>query len=231
MKLLGTIVNLVLIALGGTLGTFLKKGIPKRFQDILLKGMALCVIYIGISGLIKGKSALVLVISVAAGGFIGELIDIDGALARLGEKVQSKFKTGESPIAEGFVTATLLFGVGAMAIVGSLQCGLSNDHSTIITKSVIDCVTAVILASQLGFGVILSGIPIFIYQGAITLLAGVLAPILSEVAIAEMTCSGSLLILAIGLNMLGLTKLKVANYLPAILIAAVLAQFSIFYRF
>lgn len=229
MPLNGAIFNVITIIAGGLLGLLFKKGIPQRFQDIITKGMALCVLYIGISGTLQGKSPLVLVISVAFGAALGELLNLDGKLNRLGDWVQSKFKSSNSPISQGFVTATLLFAVGAMAIVGSLQGGLQNDHSIIYTKSIIDGVMAIILTSQLGFGVMLSAVPIFLYQGGIALAAGVLEPILSETAIAEMSCSGSLLIVALGMNMLGITKLKVVNYIPAIFIAGALSQIPLFY--
>ncbi len=229
MPLNGAIFNVITILAGGFLGLLFKKGIPQRFQEIITKGMALCVLYIGISGTLQGESPLVLVISIALGSAIGELLNLESSLNRLGDWVQSKFKSKSSPISQGFVTATLLFGVGAMAIVGSLQGGLKNDHSIIYTKSIIDGVMAIILTSQLGFGVMLSSIPIFLYQGGIALGAGVLEPILSQVAINEISCSGSLLIVALGLNMLGLTKLKVVNYIPAIFLSAVLSQISLFY--
>ena len=229
MPLLGAIVNVITIIIGGLLGLICKKGIPQRFQDILIKGMALCVLYIGISGTLQGKSPLVLVISIALGAIIGEVLNLDHNLNRLGNWVQGRFKSQNSPISQGFVTATLLFAVGAMSIVGSLDGGLRGDHSVIYTKSIIDGVMAIILTSQMGFGVMLSAIPIFIYQGGIALLAGVLEPILNDIAVAEMTCSGSVLIMGLGLNMLGITKLKVVNYIPAMFIAAALSQLSFFY--
>ncbi len=229
MPLLGAIVNVITIIIGGLLGLICKKGIPQRFQDILIKGMALCVLYIGISGTLQGKSPLVLVISIALGAIIGEVLNLDHNLNRLGNWVQGRFKSQNSPISQGFVTATLLFAVGAMSIVGSLDGGLRGDHSVIYTKSIIDGVMAIILTSQMGFGVMLSAIPIFIYQGGIALLAGVLEPILNDIAVAEMTCSGSVLIMGLGLNMLGVTKLKVVNYIPAMFIAAALSQLSFFY--
>ena len=229
MPLLGAIVNVITIIIGGLLGLICKKGIPQRFQDILIKGMALCVLYIGISGTLQGKSPLVLVISIALGAIIGEVLNLDHNLNRLGNWVQGRFKSQNSPISQGFVTATLLFAVGAMSIVGSLDGGLRGDHSVIYTKSIIDGVMANILTSQMGFGVMLSAIPIFIYQGGIALLAGVLEPILNDIAVAEMTCSGSVLIMGLGLNMLGITKLKVVNYIPAMFIAAALSQLSFFY--
>ena len=229
MPLLGAVFNVITILAGGFLGLIFKKGIPQRFQDILIKGMALCVLYIGISGTLEGKSPLVLVLSVATGAILGELLNLDGKLNRLGDWVQSKFKSETGSVSQGFVTATLLFAVGAMSIVGSLNGGLKNDHSIIYTKSIIDGVMAIILTSQLGFGVMLSAIPIFLYQGGIAMLAGVLEPLLNEIAVAEMTCSGSGLIMGLGLNMLGLTKLKVVNYIPSMFIAAALSQLSFFY--
>ena len=227
--LLGAAANFATIFLGSLIGLALKKGIPERFRDVLVSGMALCTIYVGITGLLKGKSTLVIILSIAIGAFIGELFDLDGKMNKLGDYIQSRFKGNDNKISQAFVTATLLYGVGAMAVVGSLQSGISGDHSTLFAKSILDGIMSIILASQLGFGVMLSAIPVFIYQGGITLLAGFLEPYLTEVAIAEMTCSGSLLIMAIGLNLLGVTKIKVVNYIPAIFISALLAQIPFFY--
>ena len=227
--LLGAAVNFATIFFGSLIGLALKKGIPERFRDVIIGGMAFCTVYVGITGLLKGKSTLVIVISIAIGAFIGELFDLEGKMNKLGNYVQSRFKGNDNKISQAFVTATLLYGVGAMAIVGSLQSGISGDHSTLFTKSILDGIMSIILASQLGFGVMLSAVPVFIYQGAITLLSGFLEPYLTETAIAEMTCSGSLLIMMIGFNLLGITKLKIVNYIPAIFISAVLAQIAFFY--
>lgn len=227
--LLGAAVNFATIFFGSLIGLALKKGIPERFRDVIIGGMAFCTVYVGITGLLKGKSTLVIVISIAVGAFIGELFDLEGKMNKLGDYVQSRFKGNDNKISQAFVTATLLYGVGAMAIVGSLQSGISGDHSTLFTKSILDGIMSIILASQLGFGVMLSAVPVFIYQGAITLLSGFLEPYLTETAIAEMTCSGSLLIMMIGFNLLGITKLKIVNYIPAIFISAVLAQIAFFY--
>ncbi|MBE7060356.1 MAG: DUF554 domain-containing protein [Ruminococcaceae bacterium] len=227
--LLGAAVNFATIFFGSLIGLALKKGIPERFRDVIIGGMAFCTVYVGITGLLKGKSTLVIVISIAIGAFIGELFDLEGKMNKLGDYVQSRFKGNDNKISQAFVTATLLYGVGAMAIVGSLQSGISGDHSTLFTKSILDGIMSIILASQLGFGVMLSAVPVFIYQGAITLLSGFLEPYLTETAIAEMTCSGSLLIMMIGFNLLGITKLKIVNYIPAIFISAVLAQIAFFY--
>ena len=223
----GALVNAVTIIFGALLGLLFKKGIPERISDTLSKGLALCVLMIGAQGIMKGSNTLVTILSVVLGGLLGELIGIDNGMQKLGLWVQSKVSRGEntSPIAEGFVSASLLFVVGAMAVVGSLQSGLARDHSTVFAKSILDGVSSVIFASTLGFGVLLSAIPVLVYQGGITLLAGFLSPLLSDIVIAEMTAAGSVLIIGLSLNMLGLTKTKVANYLPAIFLPILLCTF------
>ncbi len=223
----GAAVNALAIMLGALVGLLFKRGIPERIGSTLSKGLALCVLMIGIQGIMKGENTLVTILSVVLGGLIGELIDIDRGMQALGEWVQKKVNRdgGGSPVAEGFVSASLLFVVGAMAVVGSLQSGLARDHSTVFAKSILDGVSSVIFASTLGFGVLLSAIPVFVYQGGITLLAGLLSPLLSDAVIAEMTAAGSVLIIGLSLNMLGLTKIKVANYLPAIFLPILLCTF------
>ena len=229
MVLLGALVNFFSILFGSIIGLALKKGISERYRNVIIGGMALCTIYVGISGMLKGKNSLVLIISIALGAIIGEFLNIDDKMHRLGNYLQERFKSSGSPVSQAFVTATLLYCVGAMAVVGSLQSGISGDHSTLFAKAVLDGIMSVILTSQFGFGVMLSAVPVFIYQGGISLLAGFLEPYFTETAIAEMTCCGSLLIMAIGFNLLGITKLKIANYMPAIFISVILAQFSFFY--
>ena len=222
----GAAVNAFAIILGALIGLLFKRGIPERIGNTLSKGLALCVLMIGIQGIMKGENTLVTILSVVLGGLIGEIIDIDRGMQSLGEWVQKKVnKDGGSSVAEGFVTASLLFVVGAMAVVGSLQSGLARDHSTVFAKSILDGVSSVIFASTLGFGVLLSAIPVFVYQGGITLLAGLLSPLLSDIVIAEMTAAGSVLIIGLSLNMLGLTKIKVANYLPAIFLPILFCTF------
>lgn len=224
--MLGTIVNTVAVIIGALIGLLLKKGLPARLQDIIMKGLALCVLYIGIRGSLQGDNTLIAILSIVIGAIIGEAIDIDRRLNDLGHFIESRFsKSGEQSVSRAFVTSSLLFCVGAMAIVGSLQSGLTGNHETIYTKSMLDFVASIIFASSLGFGVLFSGIAVFVYQGTIVLLAGWVAPLLSDAVIAEMTCTGSLLIIGLGFNMLGLTKLKIANYLPAILITVILCLF------
>ena len=223
--MIGTLVNTLAAVVGGLLGSLLKKGIPERFADLVQKGLALCVLYIGIKGSLVGTNTLVTILSLVLGAILGELMNIDGAIERLGAWAQRKLSKGGSRLGEGFVTASLLFCVGSMAVVGSLQSGLTGNHETIFTKSMLDFVSAIILASTLGLGVCLSGAFVLVYQGAIVLLARWAAPILSDYVVAEMSCAGSLLIVALGLNMLGITKLKVANLLPAMFLPIILCLF------
>lgn len=226
--MLGTIVNAAAILVGGSLGLLLKKGIPERVSNGIVQGLALIVLYIGISGMLKGQNALIATISIVVGGVIGILLDLDGRFKRLVGKLETRFvktETGGSTFGEGFMTATLLFCVGAMAVVGSLNSGLTGNHEVLYTKSLLDGVSAMIFASTLGAGVLLSAVAVFVYQGAITLAAQFLAPVLSDATIAEMTCVGSLLIIAIGLNMLKLTKIKVMDFVLAIFIPIGLCLF------
>ena len=225
--MLGTWVNVATVLLGGTIGLLIKKGLSDKMSDALMKGLALCTLTIGISGALKGQDTLKLILSMVAGTLIGEALDLDGKVHRLGDWVEKRFSkgTGKTSIAEGFVTASLLFCVGAMTIVGSLQSGLTGDHTMLFTKSLLDFVSSMIFASSLGVGVLFSAAFVLAFQGSITLLAGVVSPFLGELAIAEMTCVGSVLIIGLGLNMLGLTKLKIMNHLPAILLPILLCMF------
>lgn len=215
----GTLVNVAAIAVGSLVGLLLKKGLPARISGALSVAVGLCVLYIGIDGCLAGENMLIAVLSMVIGAVFGECLDLDGKLNRLGEAVQKRLQKGDkgpSTIAQSFVSASLLFCVGAMAIVGSLQSGISGEHGTLYVKAILDGISSIVFATTLGGGVILSVIPLFIYQGAIALLAQFIAPYLSEAVIAEMTCVGSLLIVALALNLLNITKIKVANLLPAV---------------
>lgn len=225
--MLGTIVNFFTIFVGGIIGVLLKGGLPKRFTDTIMSGIALCVIYIGISGTLKGENMLLIVISIAIGSLLGEAINIDDKLILLGNFIENKAKnfSKDTSISLGFVTASLLFCVGAMAVVGSLESGLLGKYDILFTKSILDGVTALILSSTLGIGVILSAFSVLVYQGLITLAASLLQNILTTPIVNEMSAVGSLLIIGIGLNMLGITKIKVANMLPAIFIPIIYGLF------
>lgn len=224
----GAVVNFFLVILGSILGVLFKKGIPEKIQKTLMTGMAFCVLYIGVTGLFEqGANILIMIVCFAIGSVIGELIDLDKRVNQLGlqlEKTVNKHGSN-AKITEGFVTATLLFCVGAMTIVGSIDSGISGNNATLYSKSVIDCVAAIALTSSMGIGVIFASISVLVIEGVLTLLAGVISPILTDYIIAQMSVIGSLLIIALALNMLGITKLKVMNFVPALLLPLILYFF------
>ena len=236
--LTGTIVNVLAILAGsmaGLLLTWLARhfsrflpsnsvALGERLQTIIMQGVALCILFLGISGSLKGQNSLVTIVSMVIGAVIGEPLDLDKRMHHLGDWVQKKTEhlvKGDSnapSIADGFVTASLLFCVGAMAIVGSL-------HTTLFAKSLLDGISSVVFSASLGIGVAFSAVAVLLYQGAISLAAAFLSPLLGDAVIAEMTCVGSLLIVALSLNMLGLTKIKVMNLVPAIFLPILLCLF------
>ena len=224
MSMSGVIVNTLTVIIGSLVGMIFRKGIPAKVTDAVMKGLGLCTIYIGIDGALAGENVLIVIASMVVGSIIGTLLDIDGGINWLGSWVEKKFsrgKDGQVSIAEGFVTASLLFCVGAMTINGSLNAGISGDNSLLYTKATLDLFSSSMLAASLGIGVLFAAAFVFGFQGILVLMAGFLAPVLNEAAIAEMTCAGSLIIIAIGTNLIGITKIKVANYLPAIALAPV----------
>ena len=216
--MLGTIVKCIAIIVGSAIGLIVNGRMPERISNTIMKGLALCVLYIGISGALKGENSIEMIICMAIGAFIGELIDIDNRLVQLGDYLEGKFKSKSEKvsISEGFVTSSLLFCVGAMALVGSLESGLKGDHTTLFAKSMLDGISSIIFASTLGIGVILSVATVFIYQGTITICAGFLNGILSTTVIDSMSAVGSLLIIGLAINILCDKDIKVANLLPAV---------------
>ena len=222
--MLGVIVNVITVILGSCIGLLLKKGIPEKVKTAAMTGLGACTLYIGISGSLCGENPLILIASVVLGVISGTLLNIDGAINMLAKSVETNFrKKGENvSVAEGLVAATLLFCVGSMTVTGSIQAGLTGDNSVLITKATLDLVSSMMLASSLGFGVLLSSASVFIIQGGLVLMAGLLAPIMSTGAINEMTCAGSIIIIMIGTNLMGITKIKVADFLPAILYAPII---------
>lgn len=217
--MLGALINFAAILAGATVGVFFRGGIPERFRIHIMQGLALCVMLIGIRGAIGAQDLLVVIFCMVLGGVLGEALDIEKRLQHLGDRAQKAFggkQQSGSTFAQGFVTASLVYCIGAMAIVGALDSGLKGDHTTQIAKAMLDGLSAVIFASTLGPGVALSAVPVLIYQGGITLLSGLIAPWLTDGVIAEMSAVGGLLILAIGLNLLGVTKIRIGNFLPAV---------------
>lgn len=221
--MIGVIVNVATIIFGSCIGLIFKKGISKKYSDAVMTGIGLCTMLIGVQGMLKGQNVLVSIISMVIGAIIGTAVDFDKRLNGAGDFISKKLRKNSDAdkvsLAEGFVTASLLFCVGAMTIVGSLNSGLKGDHSMIFTKSVLDFFSSMMLSASLGVGVIFAAIFVLFFQGGIVLLAGFLEPILSDAAIAEITCVGSLMILALGLNLTGISKFKVANYIPALFFA------------
>lgn len=230
----GTIVNCICIIGGCLIGLLLKGKLSDKISSTIMNGLALCALYIGISGALKGEDTLQIIICIAVGALIGELIDIDKRLNYLGKIIERRLNcrnttkkedTGEVSIAEGFVTASLLFCVGAMAIVGALESGLRGDYTILFAKSVLDGVSAIIFTSSLGIGVMLSSMVVFIYQGIITILAGCISTILNDAIIANMSAVGSILIIGLSFNILGISKIRVANMIPAIFIPIIFGLF------
>lgn len=229
--MIGTIVNSISIVLGCIIGIIVKGRLSEKISTTVMNGLALCVIYIGIEGAFKGENTLLTIVCIALGALLGEIIDIDKWLNKLGDYLEVKFNKDKEKeavsISEGFVSASLLFCVGAMAIVSSLQSGLSVNHETLFAKSILDGVSAIIFTSTLGIGVLFSAVSVFLYQGIITILSSSLSGILSTPVINSMTAIGSLLIIGLGLNMLKVTNIKVANLLIAVFLPILAGMINI----
>lgn len=226
--MLGVVVNVAAIIVGSITGCIFKKGIPEKLTEIVMQALGLCALYIGIEGALSGTNSLVLIVSMVIGTLIGASIDLDGRFESGAQKLGNKFKKPgkENRFTDGFVTATLLFCVGAMAVVGSIEAGITGNCSTLYTKAVLDGVSSVAFASAFGLSVVAAAVPVLVYQGGIVLLAQLLEPLASNAyMISEMTCVGSVLIMVIGLNVLGITKIKVMNMLPAVFLPFILCNF------
>jgi len=223
--LLGTIANAGAIIIGGIAGSFFRKGISERFSNIIMSVLGLFTLVLGMMFAVDTQNALVVIFSLVIGSVIGEWIDIEKRMNDLGDYVQGKLNSGEGSFSKGFVTASLLFCVGTMSIMGSLQSGLMNNHNILLTKSILDGTISVVFASTLGIGVVLSSLPVLVYQGSIALLASSVAPYLSEAVITEMTAVGGVLLVGMGINLLETRKLKVGNMLPAIFLPIILMLF------
>lgn len=218
--MLATIINVILILLGSAAGLLFKNLISERLMSILTHALGLCVLGIGISSIIGTQDTLCVIVCMAAGTVLGHAIDIEGRLEGAGDLLRARLLKGgggNSRFTEGFVSAAVLFCVGAMAITGSIEAGLNHNYEILVSKGVIDGVTSISFAAAMGIGTAFSAIPLLIYQGGITLLAGWLGPYLPEAVITEMTAAGGALIIGIAVNMLGLgrERIKVGNMLPA----------------
>ena len=216
--MLGTIVNVIAVVAGTTIGCLLKHAIPEKIQKIIMQAVGLGVVSIGVISAIETKNPVLFVISLALGASIGRAIGIEDGLEKLGNKLQERFSGSGNTVAEGFVTATLIYCVGAMTILGSIQSGLTGNHDLLFTKSILDGIVSIVLASTLGFGVGLSAIVILLFQGGITLGASVVAPFMTDIVMQELTAVGGALIIGIGINLLDIKKINVGDMLPAIFI-------------
>jgi uncharacterized membrane protein YqgA involved in biofilm formation len=226
----GVLVNALSIVAGSLVGVVVKKGIKDRYTQTIIQGLGLAVVALGIMGSLEANNMLIVIVSIAIGSIIGEWIDIEKLLENIGDKIQSRFSKSEgedkSSIAKAFVAATLMYCSGGMAIVGSLQSGLEQNYTTLFIKSILDGVTSIVLASAMGVGVIFSAVSVFLYQGLIAISASFAKGLLTDVVVADMSSIGGILILGIGINILGLSKIKVGNMIPAVIIPII--YYSIF---
>jgi len=220
--MLGTIVNTLAIIVGSLLGIVFKGGIPKKYQVTIMQAISLAVILIGLKMAFKTDAILLVIFSLVIGSILGEFLKIEARLETLGKQLEAKFsKAGNGGIAKGFVVASLVFCVGSMAIVGSMESGLTGNHQTLFAKSALDGLSSIIFSSIFGIGVLFSSISVFVYQGFITLTASLMKPFLIPPVINQMSGVGGLLIMAIGFNLLEIKIIKVGNMLPAIFIPLV----------
>lgn len=230
--MLGTIVNSLSIIIGSLMGYFLKNQFSDDIKSTIMQGLSLTVMLIGISMSIKTKNLLVVTLSIVTGAIIGEVLKIEEGLNKIGGQLEKRFSNNEGEFTKAFVTASLVYCVGAMAIMGSIESGLNGNHSILFVKSILDGVSSIVFTSSLGIGVAFSSIPVFIYQGAITLSAKFIKAYLNDDVIREMTATGGLLIFGIGINMLsGNSRIKVGNLLPAIFTAIFISYMFLKFNF
>lgn len=224
MILTGVLINAAAVVAGGVLGTLGGRFMPEKMKQTVLAATGLVSIGIGISGAIGSSNQLIPILSLVIGSVIGELLHIEDGVTRAGNWLQKRFGKSGS-ITEGFVTGSLVFAVGAMAVMGSLESGLKNDHTILMTKSVIDMAGSVAFAGSLGIGVAFSALSILVLEGTVALLASLLTGVLTDAVITEISVTGSLIIIGVGLNVLGLTKLRIMNMTPALLLPILLCRF------
>lgn len=224
--MLGTIINSIAIIIGSVAGLILKSKFTQKYQDIVSQATGLAVLFLGISTALNQMmkpeaNSILFIISLVIGGLIGQAIDIDNKLKNLGDFIESKFENSQSTVSKSFVSASLLFCVGSMAILGSIESGLSGNHTTLITKSILDGISSIVFASTMGFGVLFSSVAVFIYQGSITLLASFIQPYITEDILRELTMVGGMLITCLGIDLMGLKKMNVANLLPSLFVPVI----------
>lgn len=217
----GVIANFAAVVVGSLIGLLFHKNIPDKIADAIMVGIGLCTICIGITGMVEVEHILVVIVSIVMGTSIGTFFDLDQKIGQIGEWLQSRSRRNPEKvsISEGFVTASLLFCVGSMTVLGSIHAGIEGNYQLLYTKSVLDFISALMLTVSLGFGVIFSAGFVLLFQGGLVLIAGLIAPVVTTSMLNDLNCTGSILILALGLNLIRVTRIKVANYLPALLLA------------
>lgn len=226
---MGAIVNGIVVMLTGIIGAKIKSAIPEKVNERLMEAIGLSIVVMGISGAVAGQNTLMMILSLVIGTLIGETIDLDARIIQGVNKIEQKYSSRNhsenGSLAQGFISATMIFCVGSMIIIGSLESGLTGDNSTLYIKSLLDGITGFLLASSLGIGVALSAIPILIIEGGLTLLAVFLAPYLAPDVVTEVISVGSVMLIGLGLNMAGISQFKIMNFAPAILLPPLLMLF------
>ncbi|MEY8369031.1 DUF554 domain-containing protein [Anaerovoracaceae bacterium 42-11] len=215
------IADVLAIVIGGTIGYLAKKLIPENWNDIIVKGLGLADIYIGVMGFLEGGNTLIIIMAMVFGAMVGESLKIEQRFDKIAQRAEARFDdgSGKSNFAQGFITASLTMCVGAMVVVGSLNAGLKGDTDLLLTKTTLDGFGAIMFAASMGIGVIFAAVPVFIIEGGLVLLAGIVAPALTTDVVNQMTCVGSLLIVGLGLNlMIDSCKLRLMNYMPAMIL-------------
>ncbi len=225
--MLGTIVNVIAIILGSIMGILIKSRFPERVNRIIFQVIGLFTITLGITMAIKTNNFLIVAFSLIIGSVFGEIIGIENYLVRLSDKLKNSLKNSSDKFSEGFVTATLIYCIGPMAILGSIEEGLGNSPNLLFAKSVLDGVASVALSSALGIGVMFSAIPLLLYQGGLTLFASYVSNYLSDALIVELSAVGGILLLGLGMNIAEIKKFKVVNMLPSLLVVVILSYFFI----
>lgn len=220
--MLATLVNAGVVIICALLGNYLQRGFPEKLRTLMMQILGICIIVVGLRMVLDVDNDIVIVLSIAIGTVIGHFCRLDRHLDSLGERVKMVAKVDDACFVEGFVSASLLFCVGAMAIVGSFEAGLNHNYSILFTKSVLDGIMAIVLGSTLGIGVAFSAAAVIIYQGALTLFASLLSPVLTDLVVSYMSAAGGIMIMAIGVTTAGIREINTVNTLPGLLVAALL---------
>jgi uncharacterized membrane protein YqgA involved in biofilm formation len=220
----GTLINVAAVIIGSCIGVVIHSRLPQRVIEITFQGMGLFTIVLGITMAVKTSNFLIMIVSIVTGSVIGELLNIEKAVTTFSEKIKSKAKLKNDTFSEGFITASLLYCTGSMAILGAIEEGLGGEPRLLLAKSVLDGVASIALASSLGVGVLFSAVPLLAYQGGITVFAGSLQHVFTESIIVELTAVGGILLVGLGITLLEIKQIRVMNMLPSLVVVIVLAS-------